>query len=79
MIQDRVRTETYRRALEENSDLIKGKVVLDIGCGTGILRYFLYVFFLNFTSFLAFLLRAQEQKKFSESSIPTLLYKRRRW
>ena len=35
-----VRTEAYREALERNPDLIRGKGVLDIGCGTGILSMF---------------------------------------
>ena len=35
-----VRTEAYRDALQRNTDLIGGKRVLDIGCGTGILSMF---------------------------------------
>jgi len=35
-----VRTEAYRDALQLNTDLIGGKLVLDIGCGTGILSMF---------------------------------------
>lgn len=34
------RTEAYRQALECNPDLIKGKVVMDVGCGSGILSLF---------------------------------------
>ena len=30
----------YQNAILKNSDLFKGKVVLDIGCGTGILSIF---------------------------------------
>ena len=37
---DRVRTEGYQQAIERNAHLIKGKVVLDVGCGTGILSMF---------------------------------------
>lgn len=35
-----VRTDSYRDALEKNPELIKGKRVLDVGCGTGILSMF---------------------------------------
>jgi SAM-dependent methyltransferase len=35
-----VRTEAYRRALEGNPELLRGAVVLDVGCGTGILSMF---------------------------------------
>jgi ribosomal protein L11 methylase PrmA len=40
MIKDKVRTEAYQRAIEGNKNCFKGKVVLDIGCGTGILSLF---------------------------------------
>ncbi len=40
MLSDNVRTEAYRDALENNKDQIKGKTVLDLGCGTGILSMF---------------------------------------
>lgn len=41
MLRDRVRTETYRDSmLARAEDLFKGKVVLDVGCGTGILSMF---------------------------------------
>ncbi|GAB5354625.1 hypothetical protein AAMO2058_000134900 [Amorphochlora amoebiformis] len=40
MLKDEVRTETYRDAILEMSDFIKGKAVLDVGCGTGILSLF---------------------------------------
>ncbi|RZC40309.1 protein arginine N-methyltransferase 1 [Asbolus verrucosus] len=38
--QDQVRTESYRDAILNNSDSFKGKTVLDVGCGTGILSMF---------------------------------------
>ena len=38
MLKDEVRTETYRRAIMNNKQLFRDKVVLDVGCGTGILR-----------------------------------------
>jgi protein arginine N-methyltransferase 1 len=40
MLKDRVRTETYRRSILNNRHLFKDKVVLDVGCGTGILSMF---------------------------------------
>ncbi|KAH7352439.1 hypothetical protein KP509_19G045000 [Ceratopteris richardii] len=40
MIKDRVRTETYRNAIFQHANFIKDKVVVDVGCGTGILSIF---------------------------------------
>lgn len=40
MLKDTVRTRAYQRAIEENPDDFKDKIVLDIGCGTGILSIF---------------------------------------
>ncbi|KAM0276916.1 hypothetical protein ACHAQH_006247 [Verticillium albo-atrum] len=40
MLKDVVRTDAYRDFVYENKALFKGKVVLDIGCGTGILSMF---------------------------------------
>ncbi|XP_030845562.1 protein arginine N-methyltransferase 1 [Strongylocentrotus purpuratus] len=40
MLKDEVRTLTYRNAMYHNRHLFKGKTVLDIGCGTGILCMF---------------------------------------
>nr|QEG03137.1 putative arginine N-methyltransferase 6.2 isoform X1 [Cymbidium ensifolium] len=40
MIKDHVRTETYRNAILRHQNLISGKVVMDVGCGTGILSIF---------------------------------------
>ena len=40
MLRDHVRTDSYREACEGNPELFKNKVVLDIGCGTGILSIF---------------------------------------
>ncbi|KAI0493376.1 hypothetical protein KFK09_023492 [Dendrobium nobile] len=40
MIKDHVRTETYRNAIMRHQNLISGKVVMDVGCGTGILSIF---------------------------------------
>lgn len=40
MLKDEVRTLTYRNGMYHNRHLFKGKVVLDVGCGTGILGMF---------------------------------------
>ncbi|GAX80073.1 hypothetical protein CEUSTIGMA_g7511.t1 [Chlamydomonas eustigma] len=40
MISDQPRTTAYQRAIEGNPLLFKGKKVLDVGCGTGILSLF---------------------------------------
>ena len=40
MIKDSVRTNAYKNAILDNPDCFKDKVVLDIGCGTGILSIF---------------------------------------
>jgi protein arginine N-methyltransferase 1 len=40
MLKDEVRTMTYRNSIYYNTHLFKNKVVLDIGCGTGILSMF---------------------------------------
>jgi protein arginine N-methyltransferase 1 len=40
MLKDQVRTNSYRDAILLNRQLFKGKVVLDVGCGTGILCLF---------------------------------------
>uniref|UniRef100_A0A1L8DMT1 type I protein arginine methyltransferase n=1 Tax=Nyssomyia neivai TaxID=330878 RepID=A0A1L8DMT1_9DIPT len=40
MLCDKVRTLSYKNAIEMNSSSLKGKVVLDLGCGTGILSLF---------------------------------------
>ena len=40
MLKDSVRTVSYRNAIIQNAHLFKDKVVLDVGCGTGILSMF---------------------------------------
>uniref|UniRef100_A0A2N9FC55 Protein arginine N-methyltransferase domain-containing protein n=1 Tax=Fagus sylvatica TaxID=28930 RepID=A0A2N9FC55_FAGSY len=40
LLVDRVRTETYRAAIMQHQSAIAGKVVVDVGCGTGILSIF---------------------------------------
>lgn len=37
MLKDTVRTRTYQAAIMRNEHMFKGAVVLDVGCGTGIL------------------------------------------
>lgn len=37
---DEVRTPTYRNAILNNSSDFKGKVVMDVGAGSGILSIF---------------------------------------
>lgn len=39
-LKDEVRTRSYQQAIENNPHLFKGKTVLDVGCGTGILCMF---------------------------------------
>ncbi|KAJ5093073.1 hypothetical protein N7456_008934 [Penicillium angulare] len=40
MLKDAIRTDAYRDFVYENKNLFKDKVVLDVGCGTGILSMF---------------------------------------
>jgi len=40
MLKDEVRTSSYRNSIVNNKHLFKNKVVLDVGCGTGILCMF---------------------------------------
>ncbi|XP_010666534.2 protein arginine N-methyltransferase 1.1 [Beta vulgaris subsp. vulgaris] len=40
MLKDVVRTKTYQNVIYKNDFLVKGKVVLDVGAGTGILSLF---------------------------------------
>ncbi|CUS15593.1 unnamed protein product [Tuber aestivum] len=40
MLKDTVRTDGYRDFIYENKHLFKDKVVLDVGCGTGVLSMF---------------------------------------
>jgi protein arginine N-methyltransferase 1 len=40
MLKDEVRTISYRNSIYQNQHLFKDKVVLDVGCGTGILCMF---------------------------------------
>lgn len=40
MIEDKPRTLAYKEAIFRNKTLIEGKVIMDVGCGTGILSIF---------------------------------------
>lgn len=40
MLKDDVRTKTYEMAIKQNPHLFEGKIVLDVGCGTGVLSMF---------------------------------------
>src|ERR1700733_1889099 len=40
MIQDKVRTSTYAQFIMTNPALFRDAIVLDVGCGTGILSLF---------------------------------------
>ncbi|KAK9463269.1 S-adenosyl-L-methionine-dependent methyltransferase [Lipomyces oligophaga] len=40
MLKDSIRTDSYRDAIYDNKDIFKDKIVLDVGCGTGILSMF---------------------------------------
>lgn len=40
MLKDKVRTLSYRNAMTSNREIFKDAVVLDVGCGTGILSLF---------------------------------------
>uniref|UniRef100_A0A8D3A6T9 Protein arginine N-methyltransferase 3 n=1 Tax=Scophthalmus maximus TaxID=52904 RepID=A0A8D3A6T9_SCOMX len=40
MLKDKVRTESYRDFMYRNPEVFRDKVVLDVGCGTGILSMF---------------------------------------
>jgi predicted RNA methylase len=36
MLQDQVRTNAYKEAIYNSSELFAGKIVMDVGAGTGI-------------------------------------------
>jgi len=40
MLKDEIRTRTYMNSILRNEPIFRGKIVLDVGCGTGILSLF---------------------------------------
>lgn len=40
MLKDTIRTDAYRDFIYGNKNLFQGKIILDVGCGTGILSMF---------------------------------------
>lgn len=40
MLSDKSRTEAYRQVILSNSASLRNKVVMDLGCGTGIISLF---------------------------------------
>lgn len=40
MLKDEVRTRAYMNAIMKSAHLFAGKIVMDVGCGTGILSMF---------------------------------------
>jgi protein arginine N-methyltransferase 1 len=40
MLKDKIRTDSYRSAIEGNKEAFENKIVLDVGCGSGVLSIF---------------------------------------
>jgi protein arginine N-methyltransferase 1 len=40
MLKDKIRTDSYRSAIEGNKEAFNNKIVLDVGCGSGVLSIF---------------------------------------
>jgi protein arginine N-methyltransferase 3 len=40
MLSDKVRTSTYAAFIDSNPSLFRGAIVMDVGCGTGVLSLF---------------------------------------
>ncbi len=59
MLKDEVRMKAYRSAIVNNKHLFRDKIVLDVGCGTGIMSLFAAksgakkVFAVSFEDFIA--------------------------
>jgi hypothetical protein len=65
---DEVRTNTYKNSIYQNAHLFKDKVVLDVGCGTGILSmYVYYPFTLLFSHPFAMMRKKSIQLSLSEN------------
>lgn len=63
MLQDQVRTGTYYAAILENTGDFQGKVVMDVGAGSGILSLFAAQ-----VNFAGFLLTVEVHDSFSSSN-----------
>ena len=67
-----IRTESYLKAIEKNKQIFKDKIVLDIGCGTGILSIFAaragakHVYGIEFADIADYAKKVVEVNKFSE-------------
>lgn len=72
MIKDEVRTSTYRNAMYYNRHLFRDKVVLDVGCGTGILSMFAakagakHVYAVDFSSIIDYSKQIIKDNNFEE-------------
>lgn len=44
MLKDSVRTDAYRDFIYDNKSLFKDKIVLDVGCGTGMIFESIYIY-----------------------------------
>jgi len=62
MLKDDVRTRAYMNSIIRNKHLFRNKVVLDIGCGTGMMRYISLIFH-RLIRPSAFLLQVLVQRK----------------
>jgi ribosomal protein L11 methylase PrmA len=40
MLRDKVRTYAYLNAINNNPNCFKNKIILDVGCGTGVISTF---------------------------------------
>ena len=52
MLSDTIRTEAYRDYIYQNKHLFKDQIVMDVGCGTGILSLFALKLVLNMSMLL---------------------------
>jgi protein arginine N-methyltransferase 1 len=73
MLKDQVRTRTYQMAIQNNAHLFEDKIVLDVGCGTGILSMFAvqagarHVYAVDYSSIIEQARQIIERNGFSQS------------